>query len=90
MIKEGWRESANSEEQRISGSEQNFDVKAELIRSIEVLSEKLAQLENKEANNPSGKAGSFKGPKDEIDCSFMSTCYTAKHDMGQCPCELRR
>jgi hypothetical protein len=41
MIKEGLRESVNLYEPRVSTAEQSLDVKAELLRSFEVLSERL-------------------------------------------------
>ena len=90
MIKEGLRESANLEEPRVSTAEQNLHVKAELLRTIEILSYRLKQLESKEATNSSGKSGSLEAAEDENGCSFMSTCYTAKMRTGSCPCELRR
>jgi hypothetical protein len=89
MIKEGLRESANLDEPRISTAEQNLDVKADLLRTIEILSYRLKQLE-REAANKSGKSGSFEAAKDENGCSYMSTCYAAKMGTDSCPCELRR
>ncbi len=73
MIKEG-RESANLP-----------DVNAELLRSVEVLTERLKELESR-----NGSSGSNEKSWDENGCSYMSTCYTAKMGAGRCPCELRR
>ncbi len=58
----------------------NFDRETDLTRMIEALSTKLRQLEQKSATPQ----------PDEVDCEYTNTCYTAKHHMGQCPCEFHR
>jgi hypothetical protein len=60
----------------------SFEREAELVRTIENLSEKLKILEDLEASKSS--------ETNAADCRFMFSCYTAKHKMGTCPCELRR
>jgi hypothetical protein len=51
VIKEGLKDGANLDEPRVSRAGQNLDVNADLLKSIEVFSERLKQLDNKEATN---------------------------------------
>ncbi len=69
------------------GNSAEFD--EELIKNLELLSAKLKGLEENHAPEPNANRSVDSESTQTIDCSFADTCYTAKHKMGSCPCELQ-
>ncbi len=86
MIREGFRANSNLASDL---HECGADRETELVHALDLLSEKLKLLENKDLRL-NENANSVDKPADETPCNFKDTCYTARFNMGSCPCELRR
>ena len=67
----------------------NLGKETDLVKILGLFSEKLKLLENKE-DTPVKKGTSALIALDVSCCDFKDTCYTARFNMGSCPCELRR
>ncbi len=70
--------------------ETGIDNKDDLLKALEILSEKLHRLESARDAELTKKIPLKSLANDEVDCSFIESCYAAKSKTGNCPCELRR
>ena len=78
-------EKSDNEVRSLSKNTSNVDFsnfnETEIARLIQALDEKIKLLENR---NKSTEAMSNQR------CTFKDTCYTAKSNLGSCPCEHYR
>ncbi len=87
-MQEGFKSGTNSSDKfNQLLNEYTIEDQTDVIKLLEILAEKINQLENK-GNNFSGNKilPGFKA--DNLNCRFKDSCYTAKYSMGSCPCEL--
>ncbi len=71
--------------------ENRIDDPEELIRVLDVISEKLKMLENHDVPSADKKTVSGNASPPEMkECTFKDMCYTARFKAGSCPCELKK
>jgi hypothetical protein len=90
----------------LSNKPENFDdlhnSKEDLAKLLEVVTEKMKALEDKEGTVEilealsrrvkflESKENTIIDTEKGIECTLENSCYTAKYKMGPCPCELYR
>jgi hypothetical protein len=89
MHREGFRSENLTDKFDDLLNDQNID-HMDLVRILDALSEKLRLLETKQetSTNLNQKISPSETALDTLTCNFKHTCYTAKFNMGSCPCEL--
>ena len=89
MNREGFRSDANLTDKFDDLlNDQSID-RTDLVQILDVLSEKLKLLETKqETSNLNQRIAPSETALDALTCNFKHTCYTARFNMGSCPCEL--
>ncbi len=90
MVKEDFKGDLDpSKLYRTSIYGKSAEFEEEMVKNLELISAKLKALEENHAPEPSANQSVDSESAQTIDCSFADTCYTAKHKMGSCPCELQ-
>lgn len=94
MVQEGFRSDMNLSGKLDDKLDELFNAynlgkETDLVKILGLFSEKLKLLESKE-DTPVKKGSSAFATLDVSVCNFKDKCYTARFNMGSCPCELRR